>query len=191
MADITNLVSPFVISTLLNRAGFSVPVVGEDLKEITPRLKEGIKEFQQSLGLTPADGSVNNTTLDFLRNAANQEHPNTIKEGGERYDGNFNDDNASSDPHYSSFFDEHNGKTFRQNGKNIKIVFGEGHYTKCIIDVIMRSQSVEVNTSGEPISEVYEFIARDITESDESSDIDKYLTDVSKKSTDVKYNFNY
>ena len=38
----------------------------------------------------------------------------------------------------------------------------------------MRSVSVEVDTSGNPISEVYEFIARDIKESDEISDINKY-----------------
>ena len=38
----------------------------------------------------------------------------------------------------------------------------------------MRSVSTEFDTSGNPIAEVYEFIAQDLTESDEPNDAGKY-----------------
>ena len=55
----------------------------------------------------------------------------------------------------------------------------------------MRSVSVEVDTSGNPISETYEFIARDIKESDEISDVNKYNGNDSHTSSDVNYIFNF
>ena len=38
----------------------------------------------------------------------------------------------------------------------------------------MRGVSTEYDTSGNPISETYEFIAQDLTESDEFRDKEKY-----------------
>ena len=43
----------------------------------------------------------------------------------------------------------------------------------------MRSVTIEVDTSGNPISEIYEFIARDVIESDELYDSIKYTVDES------------
>ena len=80
----------------------------------------------------------------------------------------------SDSPHYESFFAQDRYKMFRRNHKDIKIIFGKGSITKTIKDVFMRSVSVEVDTSGNPISEMYEFIARDVKESDEISDAMKY-----------------
>ena len=54
----------------------------------------------------------------------------------------------------------------------------------------MRSVSVEVDTSGNPISEVYEFIARDIKESDEINDVTRYNGNEDGSSSDIKYNFS-
>ena len=93
-------------------------------------------------------------------------------------------------PHYNSFFKEDNLKLHRQNRKDIKIVFGSNSITKTIKDVFMRSVSVEVDTSGNPISEIYEFIARDVQESDEITDINKYRDDEPATSADVPYDFS-
>ena len=54
----------------------------------------------------------------------------------------------------------------------------------------MRSVSVEVDTSGNPISEVYEFIAQDIIETDEFRDRNKYLYPESIIDMDVKYSYD-
>lgn len=55
----------------------------------------------------------------------------------------------------------------------------------------MRSVSVQVDTSGNPISEVYNFIARDIKESDANEDINKYIgeDDYLSASSDIKYSY--
>lgn len=97
----------------------------------------------------------------------------------------------STSPHFTPFFDTVNTKTPRINHQDIKIVFGNKSITKTIKDVFMRSVSVEVDTSGNPISEVYEFIAKDIIESDEINDADKYTKDSHKASSDIKYQFNF
>ena len=73
----------------------------------------------------------------------------------------------------------------------IKIVFGNKSITKTIKDVFMRSVSVEVDTSGNPVSEVYEFIARDVKESDEINDITKYNGDEDGSSSDIKYQYDF
>ncbi len=97
-------------------------------------------------------------------------------------------DDLTESPHYNAFFDDENYKMHRRNHKDIKIVFGNKSITKTIKDVFMRSVTVEVDTSGNPISEVYEFIARDVIESDEISDINKYTgADVVTSSSDIKY----
>jgi hypothetical protein len=54
----------------------------------------------------------------------------------------------------------------------------------------MLSVSVEVDTSGNPSFEVYEFVARDIIESDEISDINKYATSEPATAKTQKYNFS-
>jgi hypothetical protein len=82
-------------------------------------------------------------------------------------------------------------KTHRRNYKDIKIVFGNNTVVKTIKNVFMRSVSVEVDTSGNPISETYEFIAQDIVESDEIMDSSKYLTKEDETSTDITYQFPY
>ena len=102
------------------------------------------------------------------------------------------EDSHIPNPHYDSFFDNTRDKMHRRNHKDIRIVFGNSTITKRIVDVFMRSVSVEVDTSGNPISEIYEFVARDIVESDESTDANNYdgLIAPGKSSSDIKYIFN-
>ena len=100
------------------------------------------------------------------------------------------EDTTSDSPHYNSFFEDDNYKMHRRNRKDIKIVFGNKSITKVIKDVFMRSVSVEVDTSGNPISEIYEFIARDVTESDEISDINKYDGENGTSPSDIAYDFS-
>jgi len=98
----------------------------------------------------------------------------------------------SVSPHYGTFFDDEKYKTHRRSHKDIVIQFGNQSITKTIKDVFMRSVTVEVDTSGNPIFEIYEFIARDIKESDEISDATKYTSDNEpSSSSDIKYNFNF
>lgn len=131
---------------------------------------ERVAQFQDLVGMNET-GILNDTTLQTLVLYVDKHTSDTI-EGDDTEEEIYEEESLS--PHYNSFFSEGRYKTHRQNRKDIKIVFGQGSIKKTIIDVFMRSVSVEVDTSGNPVSEIYEFIARDIKESDELSDYDKY-----------------
>ena len=148
---------------------------------------DAVSQFQQNVGMTPTGILTTGTWQSMIIYA---DKMNDIVEDDSANDDNYNDD-LSESPHYNSFFDDENYKMHRRNHKDIRIVFGNNSITKIIKDVFMRSVSVEVDTSGNPISEVYEFIARDIVESDEISDIEKYTDEESFASSDIKYNFNF
>lgn len=94
-------------------------------------------------------------------------------------------------PHYGSFFHEDNAKTMRKNRNDIVIEFGGGTIRKTVKEVYMRSLGVAVDQSGNPISETYEFIARDVVESDEAKDANKYEDESSNAPSDIKYKFNF
>lgn len=94
-------------------------------------------------------------------------------------------------PHYGSFFHQDNSKTMRKNRNDIVIEFGGGTIRKTVKEVYMRSLGVAVDQSGNPISETYEFIARDVVESDEAQDADKYENEDSNAPSDIKYKFNF
>ena len=130
-----------------------------------------VAEFQASIGATPT-GILTTSLLQSMILYADKVKDEI--ESGEEVTSGTTVDNLLQSPHYGSFFDDDNYKTHRRNGKDIKIVFGNNSITKTIKNVFMRSVTVEVDTSGNPISEVYEFIAQDVTESDEMNDIKKY-----------------
>jgi hypothetical protein len=163
-------------------------------REYDYELSKAILSFQAVENLSPT-GTLNDATLKLLVRRAGDFMNNKIGENS--YGGNndyvSNTNTAVSGAHYGSFFAEGNYKTFRKNRGNIKIVLGDGSIVKTIRDVYIRSSSVQVDSSGNPISEVYEFIARDVTESDEVNDINKYMydnTDYAPIDASIKYDFS-
>lgn len=179
----------YELCALLKRAGIDVKttrVYGQELSE-------AVKRFQKKIG-DPETGTLNEATLAKLTAAADENSPAIVaeaQEGGDYVIPNYNGDNGIN-PHYSPYFDPKNSKTFRQNRKDIKIVLGGDSITKTIIGVFLRSQTVEFDTSGNPISEIYEFVARDIKESDESLDAAKYTAEEPNTApSDVQYQFNF
>lgn len=152
---------------------------GNDITEYNINLSESVMAFQSKYGIPPS-GTLNDRTLRMLIKQSELYISDNL--GGDGYEdnnSNINSDSYSQYPgaHHGKFFDERNQKPFRQNRSDIKILFGDGTITKTIKDVHMRSSTVEVDASGNPIYEVYEFIARDIVETDEPMDAAKYLYD--------------
>lgn len=157
-----------------------------------------IMRYQKANGLKQ-DGILNDDLLHHIYNKS-QEMANTEIEDNDSNDTNDTGDEnleidfEEIDPHYDPFFLNNSSKQYRQNHKDIVISLGDGAHTKTIKNVFMRSVSVQVDTSGNPISEVYNFIARDIIESDAEEDQYKYLvednTNNVSSSSDIKYNFN-
>lgn len=135
-------------------------------------------------------GVLNDLTVKMIFDYANGNCPDYIDITDGSYIGN-EDKTPSDSPHYQPFFHKDNGKQFRQNHKNIQIIFGNSGIIKTLHDVVMRSVGVEVDTSGNPISETYEFIARDVTETDEKKDKEKYKQDNGVSSSDIQYKFNF
>ena len=133
------------------------------------KYQQAVMEFQKQQGLA-ITGIVNDATLAELLSNASSDIVYTSSDGSDE-----SEEGEEIDPHYDSFFDESNTKTLRRNKGDIVINIGNGAIVKTIRNVFMRSVSVEVDTSGNPISETYEFVAKDVTESDESTDVDKYF----------------
>lgn len=185
-----------VLVKALRKCG--IPVTYNDSGHYDENLSADIATFQRKyltkqleLGSSQvALGVLGDFTVQMIFEVANGEHKDVISEPSSSDSDNSGRD-VSNSPHYQPFFDEDNAKQFRQNHKDIKIVFGNSGIIKTLHDVVMRSVGVEVDTSGNPISEVYEFIARDVTESDEAEDSDKYENDVGTAPSDIQYKFNF
>lgn len=150
-------------------------------------IADAVSAFQHTVGLN-VTGILTTNTLQAMILYADKNMSDIVTDDGEIISAV--EEKLSESPHYNSFFDNENYKVHRRNHKDIKIVFGNKSITKTIKDVFMRSVSIEVDTSGNPISEIYEFIARDVKESDEISDMNKYNGELeSSSSSDIKYNF--
>jgi hypothetical protein len=181
----TLIKGPFIsdVCNLLNKCGIEVQSTGvyDDI------LESAVKDFQNKVKMK-VTGILDNNVLQALILYSNKLN-DTINDDTE--DEEASEDEKTTSPHYNSFFDNENYKMHRRNHKDIKIVFGNNSVTKTIKDVFMRSVTVEVDTSGNPISEIYEFIARDVKESDEINDMIKYTGDLSDGApSDIKYNFD-
>lgn len=175
------------VRVYLKRAGINIKNLVSTSYDLD--MYNSIKEFQELVNLTPS-GILNNNTLSSLIKYVDANNSNNVTDDS----GNTQEviNTSDSNPHYNSFFNTDNYKLARKNGQNIKIVLGNNNNTKTIVDVFFRSQSVEYDTSGNPIAEIYEFIARDIKESDEINDKDKYtLNQNSNAPSDINYKFNY
>lgn len=149
------------------------------------QMQQAVMEFQGKMQM-PATGILNNATWQTMLAYASK-YSDVIN----GVTANQSDDEIAVEktPHFSPFFDEDNVKTHRRNGKDIKIVFGNHSVVKTLKNVYMRSVSVEVDTSGNPISEIYEFIAQDIKESDEPMDAKKYTSPESNVDVNIQYSF--
>lgn len=164
---------------------------GDNTTGYNKKVADAVADFQASMGKNPS-GTLNDSTLQLLIKTADSKISDKV--GGDDDDGDAGSDNSnqSSGAHFDAFFNGQNYKMFRQNGKDIKIVLGDGSVIKTLKNVYMRSVSTEIDTSGNPISETYEFIAQDLLESDEINDLGKYLEGTIKDKTpsDVKYDFS-
>lgn len=149
---------------------------------------DALKSAQIKLGLTPT-GILTNTIWSTMVYFVETTMSDTISDDSTSENSSSEDESTS--PHYNSFFGADNYKIHRRNNKDIKIVFGNNSVTKTIKNVFMRGVTVEVDTSGNPISEIYEFIAQDITESDEMSDSDKYLYTSQGHAQDVPRQYDF
>lgn len=158
---------------LLDKAGIDMTKYssGTDINYYDTGIEEAVSEFQSiSMGITPT-GMVDDSTLNALIACANNMSDIIYSETTSQIDIDTSDDGT---PHFDSFFTADNTKTGRKNQVDIKIVLGDNSITKTIHNVYMRSVSTEFDTSGNPVAEVYEFIAQDLTESDEPNDSGKY-----------------
>lgn len=158
------------LTVLLNKSGVSYSVAErfKDLWGVKDEL--AVMEFQKQQKI-PVTGTINDTTLNALIATSKNMSDIIYSEGVDALEINTT---STDNPHYDSFFSNDNEKTMRRNRQNIVIEIGNASVVKTIHNIFVRSVNVEVDTSGNPISEVYEFIAQDITESDEPSDYGKY-----------------
>lgn len=161
------------IRVLLNKAGIDMTKysAGDNISYFDTSLEEAVSEFQSiSMGIEP-NGVIDDDTLNALIVCANNMSDIIYSETTNAIGNDTSDDGMA---HFDSFFTTDNKKTGRKNQVDIKIVLGENSIIKTIHNVYMRSVSTEFDTSGNPIAEVYEFIAQDLTESDEPNDASKY-----------------
>lgn len=157
----------------LDKAGIDMSKYNynSDLEEYDTGLEEAVSEFQKIyMGINPT-GEVDDFTLNSILTCAQNMSDIIYSETVGLIDNDTADDGMA---HFDSFFNTENKKMTRKNKVDIKIVLGDNSVVKTIHNVYMRSVSTEFDTSGNPISEIYEFIAQDLTETDEPNDINKY-----------------
>ena len=161
------------LRTLLDKSGMDMTNYnsGSNPNYYDTGVEEAVADFQKiSMGITPT-GIVDDNTLNALIACANNMNDIVYSETTNQISSDTSDNDS---PHFDSFFTTNNKKIGRKNQVDIKIVLGDNSIVKTLHNVYMRSVSTEFDTSGNPIAEVYEFIAQDFTESDEPNDINKY-----------------
>ena len=160
------------LKDLLNKAGIDIynKYTFDDEQLYDEGVEECVMEFQKSQGLNET-GYVDDNTLNALINTSNNLSDIIYSEGIEDV---IPDTATTNNPHYDSFFASSNVKNTRRNNQDIVISLGNNTIIKTIHNVYMRGVSTEYDTSGNPISDVYEFIGQDLTESDEFRDKEKY-----------------
>lgn len=158
------------IRDLINKAGIEIKHV-EDIDVYDEGVEEAVIEFQEKNRIKSPIGIIDDNTLNALINASNNLSDIIYSENAEDI---IPDTTENNNPHFDSFFSKNNTKNARKNNKDIIIKLGNDTVIKTIHNVYMRGVSTEYDTSGNPISETYEFIAQDLTESDEVKDNQKY-----------------
>lgn len=160
------------IRDLINKAGIDIynKYSYEDINLYDEGVEQCVMEFQKNNGLEET-GIIDDNTLNALINVSNNLSDIVYSEGIED---TTTDTSETDNPHFDSFFSDSNVKDARKNNQDIVISLGNNTVVKTIHNVYMRGVSTEYDTSGNPISETYEFIAQDLTESDEFRDKEKY-----------------
>ena len=160
------------IRDLINKAGIDIynKYSYDDINLYDEGVEQCVMEFQKNNGLEET-GIINDDTLNALINVSNNLSDIIYSENAEDITV---DTSANENPHFDSFFSSSNTKNARKNNQDIVITLGNNTITKTIHNVYMRGVSTEYDTSGNPISETYEFIGQDLTESDEFKDNKKY-----------------
>ena len=189
-----NYAGPLVqeVIDLIDRAGGDV--TNTRVSTVGSVFRDIILNYQKKYGLKET-GILDDDLLHEIYKRATENANNEVSDDSSNTD-NESDNNFADadvyDAHYDPFFLNNSSKVFRKNHKDIIISLGDGANTKTIKDVFMRSVSVQVDTSGNPISETYNFIARDIKESDADEDDSKYIGEESElsSSSDIKYSYD-
>lgn len=189
-----NYAGPLVndIVRLIDRAGSDV--TNTQVSSVGSTFKNIVMNYQKANNL-PVTGIVDDDLLHDIYRRANEKSNNEIIDTSD-FDSQYNaselESSVVADAHYDPFFLNNSGKVYRKNHKDIIISLGNGANTKTIKDVFMRSVSVQVDTSGNPVTEVYSFIARDVKESDAPEDVNKYIGDSEElsSSSDIKYSYD-
>ena len=158
------------IRDYLNTLGFDTYKNSVNPNLFDVNLENAIKDFQNKYNL-PQTGFINNDSLNKLINQSNIVSGTIYSTTSNNV---YVDTMETDDPHYDSFFSRKYSKKTRKNNQDIIITLGNNTIHRVLHNVYMRSVSVEFDTSGNPISEVFSFIAQDLTESDEPYDADKY-----------------
>lgn len=160
------------IKDMLLKAGirFVAGTNGYGINEYDGAMEQAVMEFQESQNIKKPLGVIDDNTLNKLLEVSGS---SDIIYSEKEEDG-YPEINVKGNPHYDSFFSKNSSKDAKKNNKDIVITLGKDAVTKIIRNVYMRGVSVEYDTSGNPISEIYEFIAQDLTESDEYYDNTKY-----------------
>ena len=160
------------IRDLINKAGIDIynKYSYDDINLYDEGVEQCVMEFQKNNGLEET-GIINDDTLNALINVSNNLSDIIYSENAEDITV---DTSANENPHFDSFFSSSNTKDTRKNNQDIVITLGNNTITKTIHNVYIRGVSTEYDTSGNPISETYEFIGQDLTESDEFKDNQKY-----------------
>ena len=158
----------------------SAPIIGEDVRLIQVMLasegllkqtdvdgyfgvetERAVKAYQRKQGIL-VSGIVDKTTWDRLfKDTA------TIDDSSTPLVGDTGDSYIVGSNNKESFFNPSRKQSLRKNGSNIVITLGDNHRVKMIENVVFRSKAVVINASGEPIAETYDFIAKDLIESEE------------------------
>lgn len=160
------------IRDLLTKAGFDTQPI-RDKNEFDEGVRNAVMEFQQKNAIK-ITGIVDGNTLYELLEITDTLMPDIIYSENATEEVETSDSELSGNPHFDSFFSKEYDRDVRKNNQDIVIVLGKNSVTKTIHNVYMRGVSTEYDTSGNPISEVYEFIGQDLTESTELKDKDKY-----------------
>lgn len=189
-----NYTGPLVPQILKAISMTGVDVTNTQVNTVGSTFRDIVFAYQKKYNL-PQTGFVDDNLLKDIYTRAFEMANSEIED-----DDAYNTDTASEelpesdvyDAHYDPFFLNNSSKVYRKNHKDIVISLGNGANVKVIKDVFMRSVSVQVDTSGNPISETYNFIARDIKESDASEDRMKYIGEEGDLSTssDIKYSYD-
>lgn len=137
---------------------------------------QAVKAFQKTyLKEASANGVLTPKLANAIEEAASKvaQPVNSNARGGATSGGSSTTSSATTvqQNETDSFFSTSREGLLRRQGYSILVEIGDNEqYLRALVDVRLRSKSVSVDASGNPIAEVYEFIARDLRENTESTD---------------------